>query len=279
MSHRRHRRLTLFAVLLALMVLTACGPAASPTATTAPPTATTAPPTATTVPPTATTAPPTATTAPPTATAVPASPTPAAQPAAKPAAEAGTPSKPSGASPSSKPSAPVPPEVVKAMTGLADAKSFSTKMTGTIGAGEQLEATMEYAAPDRLRLAVKGAKADQSFQIVSIGATSYVKMGDTPWVKNEGSRDSFGDLFSAADLRESIKDLDKGTYKREADEAVDGEACIVFSFTETDGDSGRLWIAKGDNLPRKMTMKSDDSEMTMLISGINKPVSIEPPIP
>lgn len=242
------------------LLLGACGGA--PAATTAPvPAATTAPAAAVaTAPPSPTTAP-TATPPPATATVAPtATPAPAAT---KPAAATELP----------------PGEAARAAR-TAFSRVTSYRLTGVVTPkeGGQMNMSIEYVAPDRMRMVMKGSDASQNMEMVVIANTTYMNVAGN-WTKLEGGMGGAGgmNVLQTLDIGELMKEMEGGTLTRSGVDVVDGEPCVVYDYTQTDG-SGKVWVGVRDNLVRKIEGKDKDSTFTMTITDINKPIEIKAPI-
>lgn len=258
-----------------LVALAGCGSAPAPTQT-PPPAPTTAPVVApTAAPPPA--PPATATSAaPPTAASAPTA-APAAV-ATKPAAasklgESGVPAKPTA-----RTSGNIPPELqqtAKAMSGL---KSYT--MTGTVASKERgkMEMVADFVAPDRRRMEIKGATPDQSMGFMTIGPDTYMKMGPT-WQKMPAGQGGASrmDFFDTSWLDHA--DGSGTTMTPAGSEAVNGEPCTVYAFTDPDGKKGKMWVSTRDSTMRKFEVVDDDgTEVNMLVSNINQPIKIDPPV-
>lgn len=272
------RRLQALSGVILIAVLVACGQAAAPTATPVPPTATTAPPTPTLAPPTATPQPPTPTLAP-SPTTVP------AQAAAKPAGAATAVTKPAeSAKPTTgggfgspvKPSAALPPEIIKAAEAMNALKSYRMKLEG-VSDGEKIMMTIEYVAPDRRRISSDGKLLGGTEELIIIANTVYVRTGTT-WTKLEGdfARQAQSGMSSMFDFGEIINDNAGASYTRAGTEVIDNENCTVFNVVEQDT-TGKIWIAIRDNTIRRIDFKSADGSGMVTVSQINQSITIEAP--
>lgn len=218
--------------------------------------------------------PPASTLAPPAPTLMPASPIATAIPSS-PAAVA---TVPPAASPAG--SASLPPEVARALAEFAAARSFrSTAVVVTRSAGNRTDVRMDYLAPDRLLLMATGQRPEQNAAVVVIGATTYAKAGDS-WLKLEDAegRQAVASLLRLFDPRALLAEAARATYTPAGSETVDGEPCAVFTFANSAGGTGTLWIARRDGLVRKMDVRTSAADLTMMLGHYNQPLVIEAPL-
>ena len=173
----------------------------------------------------------------------------------------------------------VPSEPVQAAR-QAVGQVSSYRITGVIMPkdGGKMDMQIEYVAPDRMRVTMRGDDADQNMEMVAIGNATYVNVGGT-WMKQEGGLTGMdgGTLLQTLDLTDLVQEMEGGTLTRQGTEVVDGEPCVVYDYRRPDG-SGKIWVGARDNLVRKIEGMDDNSTFTMLVTDINKPIDIKAPI-
>lgn len=260
-ARRRLRRAAVTALVAVSIALAACGGSASDPATTTP----------------------TAADTPATATA----PSATEAPTAPPATDTETPTPDSNAeateSPTDAPAADTPATEALAGTFAAWGQVESLRMKMTMPSPENPEdlvsLTVEMVRPDRMRVVTEAAEG--TFEMIMIGDTTYMKMGDS-WMTLPGSQslDELGAVAPDDTIDEvgapGVTAVQRGT------ETIDGVRCTVWDLTIPDDEGGtltaRMWIGADDNLPRLMTIETPEGTMTMEYSGYDGDIVIEPPV-
>jgi hypothetical protein len=137
---------------------------------------------------------------------------------------------------------------------------LSNKEIGTV------DFLIEYVAPDRKRTSFAG------FSTIAIGPTTYVNVGSGWTVAASGAA-----LPPVFDERSLLVQEENLHLTRVGAETVDGEPCIVYTYTGA-VQSGRVWVSSRDDVVRKLEGKYGETDLSLTISAVNQPISIEPPI-
>lgn len=173
------------------------------------------------------------------------------------------------------PSSDAKADVEKLSDRFMTVKSFRATMSAE---GETpMETDLEFVAPDRYRI-----KTGNLMEVIIIGKTTYMKMGDK-WQRMPGELDSaIGDMRSTFN-KEGMKWISDVKYT--GDDTVDGKAAYVYTYHAKGPDKigeneSKLWIAKSDGLPIKVeaVYKSGPMKSMKVEYDYETPVSIEPPI-
>jgi hypothetical protein len=150
----------------------------------------------------------------------------------------------------------------------------------------KINLVLEYAAPDKLNVAVKldpdvvakqpEMAAFDGLGFIVIGPTAYLKLGDE-WTKIDGEESAGGSAEEVDFGKALVAALNEPGVKKVGAETLNGEACDVYEVVE-DKATIRLWVAQQDSFLRQV--KGGDAEMQILltVTDINKPITIKAPI-
>lgn len=170
-------------------------------------------------------------------------------------------------------------DIVAASKKFIDLPAFSAKMDGT-GANE-MHYKVEYAAPDKFRIAYLGGTA-AGMEMIIIGKQTYTKIGGR-WNKSPAA--SGGSIANLRDsfTEEGLKTLDLAKF--EGDDTVDGKPALVYSYknvTPKGGDpfKSKIWIGKNTGLPIKIEVNYEKGTLKQMTINYDtdSPVTIEPPV-
>lgn len=154
-------------------------------------------------------------------------------------------------------------------------KSFRAVMEGD--GQTPIKADLEFVAPDRYRF-----KSANSMEMIIIGKTTYMKLGDR-WQKMPMALDSSITDMRATFNKEGLKWFNDVKYV--GDDTIDGKPAYVYTYhgkglNNTGENDSKLWIAKSDGLPLKIeaTYKSGTLKSMTIEYDYDTPVTIEPPV-
>jgi len=270
------KRILIYALVLASLILAsaACGATATPTVLPPIPTrAQSAPVAAPTVLPTQPAAAPTV--APATATRPPATATAAPQPAAT-----AVPTKAPTASP--LPAGDPRDAILKAMKTQMGGKSYRVRQTSESSSGKT-QSIVEFVPPDRYHITTN--VGTNTTEMIIAGKKAYQKIGDK-WLDFPVDVGSFIQALTSAASEEAGKGI--SDVKLVGPDVLDGVPTLVYTYNskakfgdiETSS-SIKLWVAVSDGLPRKMIVEGEamgiKSTTTQLIE-YDPSIKIEAPI-
>lgn len=166
----------------------------------------------------------------------------------------------------------VPPEFVAMGEAVAKVKTY--RMKG-VAEGEEVFST-EYVLPDKTH--TKSEVMGMKVETIVIGNTTYTKIGDGSWQKEE-AEETTPPKMEMPDATEWAEEIAAGVEIKEiGTETVEGVKCKVFEIRsgEEEAEPVRYYIYIGvsDNLPRKIGM----GETEIIYYDYNAPIEIEPPI-
>ena len=145
-------------------------------------------------------------------------------------------------------------------------KVRSFRATIAIEAGGQTQTgTIESVQPDRLHITILG------LEIISIGADSWMKLGDT-WTKQSGT--GFGG-FQSPDVQGTVKSFTGPGIVASGTDTVNGKRCDVFKSPATAGATSEVCIA--DGLPLRVVTASAQGKTTVVFTDYNADIKIEAP--
>lgn len=160
-----------------------------------------------------------------------------------------------------------------------DETSFQAKMTGK--GSVTMESAVDFVAPDRFRISTN-AIGGQYVEMIVIGKQSYMNLGGK-WQKMPAM-----DLSSIAGVRQAF--TEEGMkwvedVRLEGEETVDGKPAYVYTYKGKSPGVGpdfssKLWVAKADGLPIKITADYGKGELKSMEINYNYDarISIEAPI-
>ena len=142
--------------------------------------------------------------------------------------------------------------------------------------GKTVSYSMEFVKPDRQHMTV--TTADQSFETISVGTATYVKMGGT-WTKSPTGADTVGSMVpfsNADDITNAFKEGATSGEKlvKGAVDSVDGVQCQEWTSTAADSNNTQACIGLSDSLPHRFSTPEGD----ISFSDFNAPLKIEAPI-
>lgn len=152
---------------------------------------------------------------------------------------------------------------------MAKVKTYRTKMVA-----EEMEISTDYVQPDKMH--TKSEVMGMKVETIAIGDTTYTKIGDGPWQKEEAAPAPGAPEMEMPDITEMAEEMMAAiTVEEVGTETVDGVKCKVFDIRfGKEAEPIRYYIGVKDNLPRKMEMGG----IEIILYDYNAPIKIEPPI-
>ena len=137
--------------------------------------------------------------------------------------------------------------------------------------------TVETVAPDKSHTIV--SISGQEIETISIGDTTYVKLGGT-WQKTSGGITDQLPPISGSDILQELGTpaASSGDVKKTGEETISGVNRDVYEFTASDSTTTTFWIGHNDHLPYKITSQVDTTRTEILFSDFNSNITIEAPI-
>jgi len=152
--------------------------------------------------------------------------------------------------------------------------TLTTRELGTV------DILLEYAAPDRRHIILRGDDATGALEMILIGNSTYLRVG-TGWLQlDEGTAASFfpvAYLVQQFDIRQALNEVDSATVIPQGTDVIDGRPSVIYAYNR-DGQAGKVWVGLRDNLVHKVEGRHQDADFTLTISDFNAPIAIEPPL-
>lgn len=172
-------------------------------------------------------------------------------------------------------------EVASLAGNFGKVKSFKATISQSGGAAAQLQGTIEYSQPDRIRVVIGSGPTAQ--EIICIGNDFYVKAGNAAWQKvpaaQTGGSNCRGNL-GPADPQELAKGINTAaadkTLVKGPQETVAGKRCQIYSQSLPNGSNFEMCVA--DGLPVRIVSKAGVQSVTITFSDIDKAIDIKAPI-
>jgi len=165
----------------------------------------------------------------------------------------------------------VPPEFIAMGEAMTKVKAYRTKMVA-----EGMEFLTEYVMPDKMH--TKSEVMGMKVETIVIGDTTYTKIGDGPWEKEEAAPAPLGaPEMEMPDFTEMEEEMMATIEVEEVGmETVEGVKCKVFEIRsgEEGAEPVKYYIGVNDNLLRKI----EAGEMGIIYYDYNASIEIEPPI-
>ena len=157
--------------------------------------------------------------------------------------------------------------LTKSFTNWGSVKSFRARMS-TTGTPEM---TLEMVSPDRIHM------SGSQFEMILIGNTSYVKIGNT-WQKMNLPQSVDVNLFNPKSYQTQIQGLPD--IKLIGPDTVDGVPTMAYQFGTTlkgqsQSTTTKIWIGIADGFPHKI----ETGGTTITFYDFNANIAINPPIP
>ncbi|MPZ50308.1 MAG: hypothetical protein GEU75_13590 [Dehalococcoidia bacterium] len=201
------------------------------------------------------------------------SPTPAGSGSVPPAATspAGGSGAPAGATPTP---AGANAEITAIVSAFSSVRSVRAEvLIETTGAPNQAM-TIEAVLPDKYHITTSAAgTADAAFELILIGADSYIKVGPT-WTKQSLPGQASA-LFDFRTISTSVEALQASGVTKAGTANVGGKTCQLYTVTSA---SGSQEICVADNLPLRIVSQSGGVKTTLTFSDFNANINIVPPI-
>jgi hypothetical protein len=168
-------------------------------------------------------------------------------------------------------------EVSALANNFTKVKSFKASIAQTGGANN-LQGTIEYSAPDKVRVVVgSGATAQE---IICLGEALYFKRGNTAWQKAPPGAATCRGQLGPTNPDELAKGINAAaqdkTLNKGGQETVDGRRCQIYAQALPNGASFEMCVA--DGLPVRLISKDPNQSVTIIFSDIDKPLDIRAPI-
>jgi hypothetical protein len=165
-------------------------------------------------------------------------------------------------------------DVQNALSNLVKAKSFKGKIS-VDGGQFKGDGTLEVVTPDKFHLMFNGGQALGNLELISIGANTYTKTGNT-WQKSAGGAGSIG--IDPTSLTKQVSDVAKTTQATKGGTAnVDGKSCQLYTLNDAASKSmTELCIA--NDMPLRLVASGSGSKVTITFSDFNSNIDIKAPI-
>ena len=157
-------------------------------------------------------------------------------------------------------------ELAGAVRGFTSVKSFRATIVMETPGQPRQEGIIESQLPDRFHFRLG------SIEMISIGADSYIKVGNT-WTRSPGG--GFGNIFDISDIAETVQlYTNDASIVKGGTETVAGKRCQLYTYSAS-GTTSELCVA--DDKPLRIVSDIGGAKSTIVFTDFDN-VEVKAPI-